>query len=73
MPLPRRRTLVALLLMAGGLVMLVRPSLLQVAPDVVLVLGIGLLVGGFGMLVFGLRPRATDPGDADGWDDGARL
>lgn len=72
-PRPRRRTVVALLLMALGLVMLVRPSLLQVAPDVVLVLGIAALIGGFGMLVHGLRPHPSDPDDGDGWDDGARL
>jgi len=47
--------------------------LFQVGPDVVLVLGITCLIGGFGMLIHGLRPRATDPEDGDGWDDGARL
>ncbi len=73
LPKPKRRTVVALLFMIIGLVMLVRPSLLEVAPDVVLVLGIGCLVGGFAMLIHGLRPRASDPDDADGWDDGARL
>lgn len=72
-PRPRRRTVVALIFMAVGLVMLIRPSFVQVAPDVVLFLGIASLVGGFGMLIHGLRPRASDPDDADGWDDGARL
>lgn len=70
---PKRRTVGALLLMAVGLVMIVRPGLFQVGPDVVLVLGITWLIGGFGMLIHGLRPRATDPEDGDGWDDGARL
>ncbi|MET3805002.1 hypothetical protein ABIB25_002002 [Nakamurella sp. UYEF19] len=72
-PKPRRRTVVALIFLALGLVMLIRPSLVEVAPDVVLFLGIGCLIGGFGMLIHGLRPRASDPDDADGWDDGARL
>ena len=72
-PRPKRRTVVALLVLAVGLVMLVRPGLLQVAPDVVLVLGIACLTGGFGLLIYGLRPRSADPDDADGWDDGARL
>jgi hypothetical protein len=72
-PRPKRRTVVALLLLAVGLLMLVRPSLLEVAPDAVLVLGIALVIGGFGLLIHGLRPRASDPDDADGWDDGARL
>ena len=73
LPKPKRRTVVALLFMVIGLVVLVRPSLLAVAPDVVLVLGIGCLVGGFAMLIHGLRPHSSDPDDADGWDDGARL
>jgi hypothetical protein len=72
-PLPKRRTVVALLLLAVGLVMLIRPGLIEVAPDAVLVLGIAFVVGGFGLLIYGLRPRASDPDDADGWDDGARL
>ena len=72
-PRPKRRTVVALLLLAVGLVMLVRPGLVEVAPDAVLVLGIAFVVGGFGLLIYGLRPRASDPDDADGWDDGARL
>jgi hypothetical protein len=73
LPRPKRRTVAALLVMAVGLLMIVRPGLFQVAPDVVLVLGIGCLIGGFGMLIHGLRPRAADPEDGDGWDDGARL
>lgn len=73
LPKPKQRTVVALLFMIIGLALLIRPGLLEVAPDVVLVLGIGALAGGFAMLIHGLRPRATDPDDADGWDDGARL
>jgi hypothetical protein len=72
-PRPKRRTVVALLFLAVGLLMLIRPSLLELAPDAVLVLGIVCVVGGFALLVYGLRPRAVDPDDADGWDDGARL
>jgi hypothetical protein len=75
-PRPGRRTVVALLLMALGLFLLLRPGLLQVGADVVLVLAMTCLVGGFGIMVWGLRPHAghpDDPNDADGWDDGARL
>lgn len=72
-PRPGRRTVVAVLLMGLGLFLLLRPGLLQVGADVVLVLAMTCLVGGFGILVWGLRPHAGDPDDADGWDDGARL
>ncbi len=72
-PRPRRRTVVALLFMAVGVLLLVRPTLLQVTPDAVLVLAMLGLTGGFAMLVWGLRPRAADPDDSEGWDDGARL
>ncbi len=72
-PRPKRRTVVALLILAVGFLMLIRPGLLQVTPDAVLVLGISCVVGGFGLLIYGLRPRSADPDDADGWDDGARL
>lgn len=72
-PRPKRRTVVALLFMAIGLALLIAPGVLQVATNVVLVLAIISLVGGFGMLVHGLRPHSGDPGDAAGWDDGARL
>lgn len=75
-PRPGRRTVVALLLMGLGLFLLLRPGLLQVGADVVLVLAMTCLVGGFGILVWGLRPHAGDPDDpdnTDGWDDGARL
>ena len=72
-PRPGRRTVVSLLLMALGLFLLLRPGLLQVGADVVLVLAMTCLVGGFGILVWGLRPHAGDPEDGEGWDDGARL
>lgn len=73
LPKPKRRTVVAMLFMAVGLFLLIRPGLLAVGPDVVLVLGIACLIGGFAMLIHGLRPRSADPEDGDGWDDGARL
>jgi len=73
LPRPKRATIIALLFMALGLMMIVRPGLFQVAADAVLVLGITSLIGGFGMLIYGLRPRGSDPDDAGGWDDGARL
>ncbi len=72
-PLPRRRTVVALLLMAVGLALLIAPGVFQIPADAVLLTAISCLIGGFGMLVYGLRPRAADPDDSTGWDDGARL
>jgi len=72
-PKPKRRTVVALIFITLGVLLLLRPNLLQVSANVALVLGIGSLIGGLAILVHGLRPLAGDPNDADGWDDGARL
>ncbi len=72
-PRPKRRTVAALLLLAAGVLLVVRPGLLSVRPDFVLVLALLLILGGAGLLVAGLRRRHAKPGDADGWDDGAQV
>ncbi len=73
-PRPGRRTVVALLLIILGLALIVRPSLLSVAADLALVLGALLVGSGFGLLIYGLRQEPVDdPGDPEGWDNGARF
>lgn len=64
-PRPRGRTLGALLCLAAGLLLLIRPGLVGVAPDAALVLSVLLLFSGAGLLVWGLRSR-RDSDDDDG-------
>lgn len=71
-PRPARRTVGAILLIAAGVALLTRPTLLAVNQDVTLVLALLLIVGGGTLLATGLH-RRRPPGDADGWDDGAVL
>lgn len=68
LPRPKGRTIGAVLLMAAGLLLVVRPGLLSVGPDLVLILALVLLVSGAGFLVAGMRRQH---GDGDGEDDGA--
>jgi len=70
LPRPKGRTIGAVLLMAAGLLLVVRPGLLSVGPDLVLILALILLVSGAGLLVAGMR-RQHGSGDGDGEDDGA--
>ena len=70
LPRPKGRTIGAVLLMAAGLLLIVRPGLLAVGPDLVLILALGLLVSGAGLLVAGMR-RQPGNSDGDGEDDGA--
>jgi len=70
LPRPKGRTIGAVLLMAAGLLLIVRPGLLAVGPDLVLILALGLLVSGAGLLVAGMR-RQSGNSDGDGEDDGA--
>jgi hypothetical protein len=70
LPRPKGRTIGAVLLMAAGLLLVVRPGLLSVGPDLVLILALVLLVSGAGLLVAGMR-RQHGNGDGDGEDDGA--
>ncbi len=55
------------------MLLLVGPPLLNISGNATLVLGLLLVLGGFSLLVLGLPPARGDPGEADGWDDGARL
>ena len=73
LPRPRARTWWALALLILGVVFLAGPPLLNINGNATLVLGLLLVLGGFSLLVSGLTPRRGDPGEADGWDDGARL
>jgi hypothetical protein len=69
-PVPRasRYTVLAVVLVLGGLALFFRPSLLPVGPTVSLVLGMAGILGGFGTLVWRLRDGL---GDDDDPDDGA--
>lgn len=67
-PRPRGRTLGALACLVAGLLLLIRPGLVGIAPDAALVLSVLLLFAGAGLLVWGLRSR-RDGGDDP--DDGA--
>jgi hypothetical protein len=73
LPRPRARTWWALALLTLGVVFLAGPPLLNISGNATLVLGLLLVLGGFSLLISGLNARRGDPGDADGWDDGARL
>jgi hypothetical protein len=70
LPRPKGRTIGAVLLMAAGILLVARPGLLSVGPDLVLILALALLVSGAGLLVAGMR-RQHGNGDGDGEDDGA--
>jgi uncharacterized membrane protein HdeD (DUF308 family) len=70
LPRPRARTIGALLMIAGGIVLLVRPAVLSVGSDLTMVFALVLILGGAVLLLTGIwRRRSRD--DADGWDDGA--
>jgi hypothetical protein len=73
LPRPRARTLWAVALLVLGVVFLAGPPLLNINGNAMLVLGLLLILGGFSLFVSGLTARRGDPGEADGWDDGARL
>jgi hypothetical protein len=70
LPVPRPRTVGGALLLILGVLLLVRPGLLNLSQDVGLPLGLLLLTAAIGWLVLGLR---SGPPPGDGWDDGARL
>ena len=73
LPRPRARTWWALALLILGVVLLAGLPLLNISGNATLVLGLLLILGGFSLLVSGLTARRGEPGEADGWDDGARL
>jgi hypothetical protein len=73
LPRPRARTVWAVALLVVGVVFLAAPPLLNISGNAMLVLGLLLVLGGFSLFVSGLTARRGEPGQSDGWDDGARL
>ncbi len=69
LPVPRLRTVLAVLLIASGIFLLVGPNFLTISPDGLMVFSLGLMVVGAGLLVTGMRRMNGD----DGWDDGSRV
>jgi hypothetical protein len=69
LPVPRPRTVGGVLLLALGVLLLVRPSLLTLNDSMGTPLGLLALTAGIGWLVLGLRSGPP----SEGWDDGARL
>lgn len=70
LPVPRPRTLLGVLMLAVGVLLLVRPNLLMVGESLGTPLGLLVFTAGIGWLVLGLRSGPQQP---EGWDDGARL
>lgn len=69
LPVPSPRTLGGLLLLAAGVLLLIRPGLLSLSENVGTPLGLLTVTAGIGWLVLGLRGGPPP----EGWDDGARL
>lgn len=69
LPRPKGRTIGAMLMLLGGIVLLVRPGLLAVGFDLTMVISVILILGGAAILLTGIWKRRA--ADADGWDDGA--
>ena len=69
LPVPRPRTLGGMLLIAIGILLLIRPSVLSLGDMAGTPLGMLAITAGIGWLVLGLRGGPPP----DGWDDGARL
>lgn len=69
LPVPRLRTVMAVLLIAAGIFLLVGPNFLTISPDGLMVFSLGLMVIGAGLLVAGMRRMNGE----DGWDDGSRV
>lgn len=72
LPRPKGRTIGALLMLLGGIILLARPGLLAVGFDLALVLAVVLILGGVTILLTGIW-RRHNAGDAAGWDDGAQV
>ncbi len=72
LPRPKGRTIGALLMLLGGIILLAHPGLLAVGFDLTLVIAVVLILGGVTVLLTGIwRRRAS--AEADGWDDGAEV
>jgi hypothetical protein len=63
LPVPSPASLYAVLLVAGGLVLVGAPSVLGLSFDVGLVLGVAAIASGVVMLVARMRERSVDDGD----------
>lgn len=70
LPRPKLRTVGSVLMILTGILLLARPGILAVAPDLALILAVLLIVGGAVLLVTGIWRRRGGNG-GDGWDDGA--
>jgi hypothetical protein len=70
--MPKPRTVWAFVLIFAGVFLMAGPNLLRINGDATLILGLLLVLGGFTLLMLGLRRHHGTPGEADGWDDGAR-
>jgi hypothetical protein len=68
LPAPAPASLYAVLLIAAGALLIIAPSLIGLAGDVALVLGVAGVAGGVAVLVSRMRERSVDDGDDD---DGA--
>lgn len=72
LPRPTLRTIGSVLLIVAGILLLTRPGLLAVSPDLAMILAVLGIVGGSVLLLTGIwRRRGGDSGD--GWDDGAAV
>ena len=64
LPRPKGRTIGAVLMDVAGIVLLAKPGLLAIGPDLVLVMAAGLLLGGATLLLTGIwRRRGAEDGD----------
>ena len=72
LPRPKGRTIGALLMLLGGIILLARPGLLAVGFDLSLVIAVVLILGGVTVLLTGIWRRRANA-EADGWDDGAEV
>lgn len=68
LPRPKLRTISSVLMIMAGILLLTRPGVLAVSPDLAMVLAVVLIVGGAVLLLTGIWRRR---GGGDGWDDGA--
>ncbi len=69
LPRPRLRTVGAVLMIVGGILLLARPGILAVAPDLAMIMAVLLIVGGATLLVTGIWRHRRSNGDSR--DDGA--
>lgn len=66
LPVLSPASLYALLLIAAGALLIIRPGTVRLSADVGLVLGVAAVVSGVAVLVSRMRERSVDDGDDDG-------